>query len=88
MKKLPLGLQTFRKLIEGNYVYVDKTHYAQELLENSGYYFLARPRRFGKSLFLSTLKEILLGQKALFKDCHIASKLFLKACFRDIVDDG
>ena len=49
MKKLPIGISTFRKIIEDDYVYVDKTKVALELIENGGgYYFLSRPRRFGK----------------------------------------
>jgi hypothetical protein len=58
MKKLPIGIQTFDKIIEGNYCYVDKTDTAYKLIENGSYYFLSRPRRFGKSLFLSTLRAI------------------------------
>ena len=65
-KKLPLGVQTFRKIIEGGYYYVDKTGLACDLIEQGSYYFLSRPRRFGKSLFLDTLKSIFAGEKALF----------------------
>ena len=54
MKKLPIGIQTFHKIRQGNYVYVDKTAIALDLIENGTYYFLSRPRRFGKSLFVST----------------------------------
>ncbi|WP_338849223.1 AAA family ATPase [Massilia sp. W12] len=65
-KKLPLGVQTFKKIIEGGYYYVDKTDLACQLIEDGGYYFLSRPRRFGKSLFLDTLKSIFAGEKDLF----------------------
>jgi hypothetical protein len=72
MKKLPIGISTLKKIIDGDYVYVDKTKTALDLIENGGgYYFLSRPRRFGKSLFLDTLKEIFQGNKELFKDLYI-----------------
>ncbi|MGB5684203.1 MAG: AAA family ATPase [Candidatus Electrothrix sp.] len=54
MQKLPIGIQTFSKIREEEYRYVDKTKIAVELISNGKYYFLSRPRRFGKSLFLST----------------------------------
>ncbi|KUJ96448.1 MAG: AAA-ATPase, partial [Desulfonauticus sp. 38_4375] len=66
MKKLPIGIQTFSEIIDGNYVYVDKTFEAYELAINYKYVFLSRPRRFGKSLFLDTLKELFEGNKRLF----------------------
>jgi len=66
MKKLPIGIQTFSELIEGNYYYVDKTALIAELIDSGKYYFLARPRRFGKSLLVSTLKSLFAGEKALF----------------------
>ncbi len=72
LKKLPVGLQSITEIIEGGYIYVDKTKYALELIENGKYYFMSRPRRFGKSLFISTLKEILSGNKTLFQECDIA----------------
>ncbi|MCK9476384.1 MAG: ATP-binding protein [Candidatus Muirbacterium halophilum] len=75
MKKLPIGISTLEKIINNNYVYIDKTKIALELIENGGgYYFLSRPRRFGKSLFLDTLKEIFYGNKELFKGLHIYDK--------------
>ena len=67
MKKLPTGIDTFSKLIEGNHLYVDKTAIALDLINQGSYYFLSRPRRFGKSLFLSALKEIFAGNQALFE---------------------
>ena len=66
-KKLPIGIQTFRKVREGNYYYVDKTPLALKLVDEGTHYFLSRPRRFGKSLFLDTLKELFEGNEALFK---------------------
>ncbi len=75
MKKLPIGIQTFSKIIEGDFVYIDKTKHAYDLLVNSGgVYFLSRPRRFGKSLFLDTLKDIFEGRKELFKGLYIEDK--------------
>jgi len=71
MKKLPLGIQSFRKIIEGEYVYVDKTRYIYDLINNANYYFLSRPRRFGKSLLLDTIAETFSGDKELFKGLWI-----------------
>jgi hypothetical protein len=65
-KKLPIGIQSFAKLREGGFYYVDKTALALSLVQEAGYYFLSRPRRFGKSLFLDTLKEIFEGNQPLF----------------------
>ena len=75
MKKLPIGLQTFRKLIEDDYVYVDKTRHILELIRSGTYFFLSRPRRFGKSLLISTLKEIFSGQRELFKGLYIEDRI-------------
>lgn len=66
-KKLPIGIQTFEKIVQGNYCYVDKTHFVQQLFNGGTYYFLSRPRRFGKSLFLSTLKSAFEGRRELFQ---------------------
>ena len=74
MKKLPIGIQTLRNIIEGHFAYVDKTGIAYQLIENGRYYFLSRPRRFGKSLFLDTLAEIFKGSKELFKGLEIYDK--------------
>ena len=70
MKKLPIGIQTLSHIIEGGYVYVDKTEIALRLIQSGKYYFLSRPRRFGKSLFLDTLKEIFEGNETLFKGLY------------------
>ena len=61
--RLPLWIQNFRKLIEGDYVYVDKTQYIYVLINDASYYFLSRPRRFGKSLLLDTIAETFSGDK-------------------------
>ncbi len=66
MKKLPLGIQTFEKIRDGNYVYVDKTALAEQLINSYQVVFLSRPRRFGKSLFLSTLHDLFEGRRELF----------------------
>lgn len=65
-KKLPIGIQTFAKLREQGCYYVDKTLLALDLIEQGSYYFLSRPRRFGKSLFIDTLAELFAGNQALF----------------------
>ena len=60
-RKLPIGIQTFRKLREGDYYYVDKTGLLGRLVDGGTHYFLSRPRRFGKSLLVDTLKELFEG---------------------------
>ena len=71
MKRLPIGIQNFSKIIEGDYVYVDKTRYIYDLINGSGYYFLSRPRRFGKSLLLDTIAEAFKGNRKLFQGLWI-----------------
>ena len=66
-RRLPTGIQTFRKLRESNCYYVDKTGYALRLVEEGTHFFLSRPRRFGKSLFLDTLYELFAGRRELFE---------------------
>ncbi|MFH0735896.1 MAG: AAA family ATPase [bacterium] len=75
MKNLPIGIQTFEKIINDNLLYIDKTKIIFELIKNNNYFFLSRPRRFGKSLLLSTLKEIFSGNKELFKGLFIYDKI-------------
>ena len=70
-RKLPIGVQDFERLIKGNYVYVDKTEYVHKLVTSGLPYFLSRPRRFGKSLLLSTLRVYFEGKKDLFKGLKI-----------------
>ena len=74
MKKLPIGIHTFSELITDDYVYIDKTQEAYQLLNTYKYVFLSRPRRFGKSLFLTTLQAIFEGKKELFKGLYIYDK--------------
>ncbi|MDE7413261.1 MAG: ATP-binding protein [Muribaculaceae bacterium] len=69
--KYPVGIQTFSNIIKGGYVYIDKTHLIQKLIDEGKYYFLSRPRRFGKSLFLSTLESFFKGEHQLFKGLAI-----------------
>ena len=67
IRKYPVGIQTFSEIREENYVYVDKTKYIVDFIRNgSKYLFLSRPRRFGKSLFVSTLQAYFEGRKELF----------------------
>ena len=70
-RKLPTGIQTFRKVREEGCYYVDKTAYIHRLATEGTHYFLSRPRRFGKSLFVDTIKELFEGGEALFKGLHI-----------------
>ena len=70
LARLPLGLQTFAKVREGNFAYVDKTPQALDLANAAGFYFLARPRRFGKSLFLDTLRNLFEGRRELFQGLY------------------
>lgn len=65
--KYPIGIQSFDRIIEDGFVYVDKTDMLYSLVKEGSIYFLSRPRRFGKSLLLSTLKNYFLGRKELFK---------------------
>ncbi len=73
-KRLALGHQEFSEVIGNNCIYVDKTEDIYKLIENGSYYFLSRPRRFGKSLLANTLKELFLGNKELFKGLWIYDK--------------
>lgn len=74
-KKLPIGIQDFQKLIQENYLYVDKTEYYHRLITQGNYYFLSRPRRFGKSLLMSTLKAVFEGKRELFEGLWIHDKI-------------
>ncbi len=66
LRQLPIGKQTFKDVIEEDNLYIDKTQIAFDLIQNNKYIFLARPRRFGKSLFMDTLQEIFEANKVLF----------------------
>ncbi len=69
--KLPIGIQTFREIREEGYYYVDKTALIGQLAERGKHYFLSRPRRFGKSLLLDTIKELFEGSEPLFRELAI-----------------
>ena len=71
--KFPIGIQTFEEIITGGYVYVDKTDLVYKLVDEGKYYFLSRPRRFGKSLLTTTLESYFLGRRDLFKGLAIDS---------------
>ena len=71
MQKLPIGIYTFSEIITEDYYYVDKTYYVDQLVQAGKYYFLSRPRRFGKSLFLDTLKCAFEGRKELFQGLYL-----------------
>lgn len=78
-KNLPIGIQTFSKLVKENYLYVDKTKDIYNIFSKGGqYYFISRPRRFGKSLLVSTLYELFSGNKNLFKGLWIENKITWK----------
>ncbi len=72
--KFPIGIQDFRELREGGYAYVDKTEYIHRFISTGKYYFFSRPRRFGKSLLLATMKELYSGSKELFKGLWIENR--------------
>ena len=74
MQKLPIGIQTFEKIITENYCYIDKTRIIHELINNGTYFFLSRPRRFGKSLLIDTIKGLFEGREELFKGLWIEDK--------------
>ncbi len=71
MRKLPIGIQSFVSMRTENYYYVDKTPFVKRLADEGKYYFLSRPRRFGKSLFLDTLRQAFLGKKDLFEGLYL-----------------
>ncbi|APT76042.1 ATPase AAA [Marinitoga sp. 1137] len=74
MKKLPVGIADYKEIIEENYIYVDKTKYLYDLINSGKFYFMSRPRRFGKSLTVSTFYYLFKGEKELFKDTYIYDK--------------
>ena len=69
--QLPIGIQSFEKIRNEGYYYVDKTPYIAELAQKGSYYFLSRPRRFGKSLFIDTLSCAFTGKKELFSGLYL-----------------
>lgn len=66
-RKYPVGIQSFENIVRDGYCYVDKTALVHQLVTSGQYYFLSRPRRFGKSLLVSTLEAYFLGKKELFR---------------------
>ena len=70
-RKLPIGIQTFEDIRQGNYLYVDKTSILWQIINTGKPYFLSRPRRFGKSLLISTLEAYFQGRKDLFEGLAI-----------------
>ena len=72
--KLPIGIQNFESLRKDGYLYVDKTEQVYRLVSEGRYYFLSRPRRFGKSLLISTIKALFQGKRELFKGLAIDQK--------------
>ncbi len=74
MKKLPIGIQSFEQIVKEGYIYLDKTQHIYNLIESGKYYFLSRPRRFGKSLLVSTLRCLFGGKKELFNGLWIQDK--------------
>ena len=73
LKRLPVGIQTFPKLVEQDCLYIDKTEYIYKMINYSNYIFLSRPRRFGKSLLVSTIQSYFEGRRELFKGLYIDS---------------
>ena len=74
LKKLPVGIQSFPKMIEENYLYIDKTAFIHKLVTEGQLYFLSRPRRFGKSVLLSTIEALFEGKRELFEGLYIADR--------------
>lgn len=73
-QRLPLGLQDFRSIIEDGYLYVDKTEYVHKMTQSGKFFFLSRPRRFGKSITIAVLQELYFGSRELFKGLWIEDK--------------
>ena len=83
--KYPIGIQSFREIRKGGYVYVDKTWHIYDLASQGKYFFLSRPRRFGKSLLLSTLYELYSGQEELFRGLWIHEHWDWQAAPRPVI---
>ncbi|GIV27775.1 MAG: hypothetical protein KatS3mg027_1589 [Bacteroidia bacterium] len=71
---MPIGVQSFEEIRSGEYIYVDKTRYVFDLISSGKYYFLSRPRRFGKSLLVDTMRCLFEGRKELFEGLYIYDK--------------
>ncbi|HMQ49183.1 MAG TPA: AAA family ATPase, partial [Saprospiraceae bacterium] len=74
LQKLPIGIQDFRTIIEDGYKYIDKTSYIHQLVTSGKFFFLSRPRRFGKSLTITTLQELYSGSRDLFRGLWIENQ--------------
>ncbi len=74
MQKYPIGIQDFRELRQGGYLYVDKTGLIDQIISSGKYFFLSRPRRFGKSLLLSTIKYLFQGERNLFEGLKVETR--------------
>lgn len=81
LQRLPIGIQNFESLRKDGYLYVDKTEYVYNLIDRGRYYFLSRPRRFGKSLLLSTFKAFFEGKKDLFEGLAISNEEIVRSYF-------
>ncbi len=71
LKNLPIGVSSFKNIIADNACYVDKTPFVKQLFDMGRYYFLSRPRRFGKSLLIDTFKQAFLANKELFNGLYL-----------------
>ena len=74
LKKLPIGIQTFSRIREEDFVYIDKTPMIADMVNGAGRLFLSRPRRFGKSLLVDTLRCLFQGRKELFAGLYIENR--------------
>ncbi|MGC8928701.1 MAG: AAA family ATPase, partial [Myxococcota bacterium] len=74
MKKLPIAIQSFKKIRSDDYIYIDKTEHIYNLTKENGYYFLSRPRRFGKSLLIDTIHQLFEGREELFEGLFIYNR--------------
>jgi hypothetical protein len=74
LKTLPIGIQDFESLRKNEFLYIDKTELIYNMIKGGRYYFLSRPRRFGKSLLMSTIHAIFDGKRELFEGLAIANK--------------
>ena len=81
MKKLPIGIQSFEKIRSDDYYYVDKTRHVYDLANRGNYYFLSRPRRFGKSLFIDTLKQAFSRKKEYFGGLYLEDHWDWEVCY-------
>ena len=81
MKKLPIGIQSFEIMRSDAYYYVDKTPLIKKLVDQGRYYFLSRPRRFGKSLFIDTLKQAFAGNKEYFSGLYLEDHWDWDICY-------